>query len=309
MSHCGSGTEIGGQQVRQGAQRAVHVRKGLALASAADQRVASQSVVRIHRRRRPHTRRRTGNQKPCGMTPTTVRATPPSCSGLPTMFGSRPNSSHNEWLSKRPLGAEQILALPERSPQHRRRAEDVEQLRGNGDAGNQPQWLACGFERQVFGPIRAHSFETRKVRAQPEELLLVPRPAEPEHASPLPFAIGNGSRIICSRYAVDGSRSTRAKRKRGDGKRRIERPAHEPSHRVASVDDPALVHGSSRPKPVGVRLESSHAAPPAPAEKCRRGTERLTPRPAAGGGLAVRAAATLKLSGQLGQDLVPLGDR
>ena len=207
------------------------------------------------------------------------------------------------------LCADQILALPECSPQHRWRVEDVEQLRGNGDAGNQPQWLACGFERQVFGPIRAHSFETRKVRAQPEELLLGPRPAEPEHADLLLSRDRQRIEKNPLSYAVDGRRSTRAKRKRGDGKRRIERPAHQPSHRVASVHDPALVHGSSRPKPVGVRLESSHAAPPAPAEKCRRGTERLTPRPAAGGGFAVRAAATLKLSGQLGQDLVPLGDR
>ena len=159
------------------------------------------------------------------------------------------------------------------------------------------------------GRYARHSFETRKVRAQPEELLLVPRSAEPEHADLL---LPRDRQRIEKKpfgHAVDGSRSTRAERKGGDGQRRIEGPAHQPSHRVTSVHDPALVHGSSRPKPVGVRLESRHAAPPAPAEQRRRGPERLTPRPAARGGFSVRDDATLELSGELAQDFVPLRDR
>ena len=311
MSHCGFRVlEIGGQQARQGAQRAVHVRKGLALANAADQRVAPRSVVRIHRRRRPHARRRTGE-------PEALRHDaddgPRDAAELQRLADDVRIAA--QFLPQRVaeqsdhLCADQILALPERSPQHRRRAEDVEQLRGNGDAGNQPQRVACGLERQVFGPIRAHSFETRKVRAQPEELLLVPRSAEPEHADLLLPRHRQRIEKKPFGHAVDGSRSTGAKRKGGDGQRRIEWSAHQPSHRVPSVHDPALEHRSSWPKPVGVRLESRHAAPPASAEQRRRGPERLTPRPTARGGFSVRDDATPEFSGELAQDFVPLRDR
>ena len=70
----------------------------------------------------------------------------------------------------------------ERPPQHRRRAEHVEQLRGRRDAALEPHRRSRNLERHVVRTVRRHLLKAWKMSSQPEELLLRPRSAEPEHA-------------------------------------------------------------------------------------------------------------------------------
>jgi hypothetical protein len=75
-----------------------------------------------------------------------------------------------------------ILARLERTAEHRRRAEDIEELGRDRDPGHQPHGRAGRFERDVVGPIRRHAPEAGEVRPEPQELLLGPVPVGPQDA-------------------------------------------------------------------------------------------------------------------------------
>jgi hypothetical protein len=204
---------------------------------------------------------------------------------------------------------DEILSGLEGPAYRGRCAEQIEQLRRHGRARDHPQRLAGDFKRGIGGPVSAHALESRKVGTQPQDLLLVPRAAEPQHADL--FFARDGQRIEKDslREAEHGGGAGGAEREREHRDERIDRASQQMTHRIARVHDPAFEHRSSWSKAIGLRLESGHAAPPSAAQQCRHGSERLTPRPPASGGVSVAAATLRVLDRQLAQHFVLLGDR
>ena len=81
-----------------------------------------------------------GNQKPRGITPTTVRGVPSSVTRVPMMDESPPISCHKPKLDDRHrLGARHIVACVEAASEEGLHAEHIEQLCRRGDTGHQPR--------------------------------------------------------------------------------------------------------------------------------------------------------------------------
>src|SRR5262249_28136394 len=145
-------------------------------------------------------------------------------------------------------GVHEIVARLECTAEEWSGAEDVEQFGRRADPARQPQRLAALLERQVARHVGGHFLKAGKVRTEMKELLLGPRPAEPQHAD-LRLA-GDRQPIEQQRpHDAEGrGRAGGAERQREHDEQRVRWPAGEPPRRVTQVQYPVLHEASSRPK-------------------------------------------------------------